>query len=125
MPLYLDTHFVIFLYMGAKQRMSARALELIESEEIRISPMVFLELQYLYDIGRLTQPPEKVVGYLEARIDLRQCNIPFPRVVQFAAKESWTRDPFDRIIVAQARLGEHRLLSRDESILQNYNRALA
>lgn len=125
MPLYLDTHFVIFLYMGAKQRMSARALELIESDEIRISPLVFLELQYLYDIGRLTQPPEKVVGYLEARIDLRQCNIPFPRVAQFAAKESWTRDPFDRIIVAQARLGEHRLLSLDEAILQNYNHALA
>lgn len=124
MPLYLDTHIAIFLFMGAKQRLSARALKLIESEEIRISPMVFLELQYLYEIGRLKQPPDKVVGYLEARLDLRQCNIPFPRVAQFAANETWTRDPFDRIIVAQARLGEHRLLSLDEAILQNYNHAM-
>jgi hypothetical protein len=42
--------------------MSARALELIESEEIRISPMVFLELQYLYDIGRLNAASRKGRG---------------------------------------------------------------
>src|SRR5262245_56062295 len=121
MAVYLDTHAVIFLYMGQVKKLSNRAHNLIESDEIRISPMVYLELQYLHEIGRITQGPEKVISYLEARIDLKQCGLPFARVVQFAAREGWTRDPCDRIIVAQARLGEHPLISKDEIIAQNYS----
>jgi len=124
MAVYLDTHAVIFLYMGQVKKLSSRVHELIESEEIRISPMVYLELQYLHEIGRITQGPEKIFTYLEARIDLKLCNMPFPRVAQFAAREAWTRDPFDRMIVAQARLGEHRLISKDEIIVKNYNHTL-
>ena len=125
MAVYLDTHAVIFLYMGNVKKLSHHALELIESEEIRISPMVYLELQYLHEIGRISQGAEKVFTYLEARIDLKFCNMPFPRVMQFAARETWTRDPFDRVIVAQARLGEHRLVSRDAIIEKNYNHTLS
>lgn len=124
MAVYLDTHAVIFLYMGQVKKLSSRAHELIESEEIRISPMVYLELQYLHKIGRITQGPDKVISYLEARIDLKMCGLPFPRVAQFAANEVWTRDPFDRMIVAQARLGEHPLISKDETIAQHYSRTL-
>lgn len=124
MSVYLDTHAVIFLYMGQVKKLSAQALGLIESEEIRISPMVYLELQYLHEIGRITQGPEKVISYLEARIELKLRGLPFLRVAQFAAREAWTRDPFDRMIVAQARLGEHKLISKDETIQNNYNHAL-
>jgi PIN domain nuclease of toxin-antitoxin system len=125
MAVYLDTHAVIFLYTGQVNKLSPRVHALIESEEIRISPMVYLELQYLYEIGRITQGPEKVFTYLEARIDLKLCSMPFPRIAQFAAREAWTRDPFDRMIVAQARLGEHPLISKDENITENYGRTMA
>ena len=125
MAAYLDTHVAIFLYMGKVKKLSPKAHELIESEEIRISPMVYLELQYLYEIGRILHGPEKVTSYLEARIELRQCGLPFARMAQFAAHEGWTRDPFDRMIVAQARLGEHPLISKDEIIAKNYNRTLS
>jgi PIN domain nuclease of toxin-antitoxin system len=35
-----------------------------------------------------------------------------------AAGESWTRDPFDRLIVAQARLRRFRLATGDAAILE-------
>ena len=45
---------------------------------------------------------------------------PFNRVVTQAIGQSWTRDPFDRLIVAQAALQDNILLSKDETILRNY-----
>ncbi len=37
---------------------------------------------------------------------------------------SWTRDPFDRIITAQASLNEALLITKDGSIRKNYARAV-
>lgn len=36
---------------------------------------------------------------------------------------SWTRDPFDRIIVAPASLNHNILVTKDQSILKNYENA--
>ncbi|BAB73880.1 asl2181 [Nostoc sp. PCC 7120 = FACHB-418] len=33
---------------------------------------------------------------------------------------NWTRDPFDRIITANAQIGNNILLSKDGNILNNY-----
>lgn len=41
-----------------------------------------------------------------------------------ATHESWTRDPFDRIITAQAAVCGAVLLTRDERIRANYRQAL-
>lgn len=37
---------------------------------------------------------------------------------------SWTRDPLDRIIVANANLNNDTLVTKDENILKNYERAI-
>ncbi len=39
-------------------------------------------------------------------------------------KINWTRDVFDRIIVAQASIGDHKLLTRDRNILKHYKHAV-
>ena len=39
-------------------------------------------------------------------------------------RQSWTRDPFDRIIVAQAALRRTSLITKDAVIRADYNRAL-
>lgn len=41
-----------------------------------------------------------------------------------AHRESWTRDPFDRIITAQAAVSGAVLLTRDERIRANYRQAV-
>jgi PIN domain nuclease of toxin-antitoxin system len=87
--------------------------------------MVLLELQYLYELGRTLQPAHALVGQLEAEIGLKICDHPFPSVVEKCLLESWTRDPFDRLIVAHARANRYTpLVSSDEAIRHNYSKAI-
>jgi PIN domain nuclease of toxin-antitoxin system len=49
---------------------------------------------------------------------------PFERVVQAALQEKWTRDPFDRLIVAHAKAAHAPLLTVDQTITKHYERAV-
>ena len=66
--------------------------------------MVRLELQYLYEIGRVGQPPLPVLDALQSNLGLVVCDASFPAIVRAVESQTWTRDPFDRLIVAQASL---------------------
>ena len=62
---------------------------------------------------------------LEREIGVRVCDFSFSSVASVALDEKWTRDPFDRIIVAQAKAnGLAFLVSPDEVIGKNYFRAV-
>ena len=90
-----------------------------------VSPMVLVELEYLHEIGRLTLPAKDILRKLEHEIGLRLCDRSFAEVARAALDEKWTRDAFDRIIVAQARLnGLAPLISSDESIAEHYPRTV-
>ncbi|MGO4884745.1 MAG: type II toxin-antitoxin system VapC family toxin [Bryobacteraceae bacterium] len=118
---YLDTQVAIWLAEANTKKLSHRALSYIEKSEIRISPMVVLELEYLYEIQRAIRTPQQIVYKLGAELQATICDYPFPIVVEVALGESWTRDPFDRLIVAHAKAnGAAGLISRDESIAANY-----
>ncbi len=84
-----------------------------------ISPMVLLELQYLHEIGRTTVAADVVVGDLHRRIGLRISQHPFAEVVAAALPAAWTRDPFDRLIAAQAEVERAVLLTADTRMLAN------
>jgi PIN domain nuclease of toxin-antitoxin system len=87
--------------------------------------MVLVELEYLYEIGRLTLPAKDIVRKLEHELGLRLCDLLFADVARAALDEKWTRDAFDRIIVAQARLnGLAPLISSDEEIAKHYPRTV-
>ncbi len=123
--IYLDTHVVAWLYASGDQLLSGDALRRIEeADEIRISPMVRLELQYLYEIGRVAEPATLALDALQAATGLRMCDAPFPAVARAAEGETWTRDPFDRIIVAQAALRAAPLVTKDRSLHEHYDRAV-
>lgn len=122
--IYLDTHVVVWLHASGERLLSEAGIRRIEAaDEIRISPMVRLELQYLFEIGRVAQPASLVLDALQATLGLRTCDAPFPAVARAAERESWTRDPFDRMIVAQAALREAPLLTKDRTLHEHYDRA--
>ena len=121
---YLDTHAVIWLYAKRLDLFNESALKTIESEELRVSPMVILEAEYLYEIKRISERANVIYHFLSDHIGLRQCGTPFQNVVQFATQETFTHDPFDRIIVAQAKINESRLITKDQSILKVYEKAV-
>jgi PIN domain nuclease of toxin-antitoxin system len=123
--IYLDTHVVLWLYLRKGEGISERARQSIEYEpEILISPMALLELDYLHEIGRTTLGSELVFNYLHQRIDLQVCQKSFTDVIRKASQLSWTRDPFDRVITAQAATDGSSLITKDELILHHYENAV-
>lgn len=121
--IYLDTHVVVWLYAGQLERFSDEVQSLLNEHDLRISPIVQLELQYLYEIERITVDAQTILTDLAARIGLQICDKRFQAVVGEATAVSWTRDPFDRLIVANASLTNNILISKDQNILNNYSQA--
>jgi PIN domain nuclease of toxin-antitoxin system len=113
---HLDTHVLVWLFGGRTDLLSSLAQTLLEEGELFCSPIAALELRYLQETGRLGVSPGLVLSSLSRELGLRVCVAPFFEVVEHAYQETWTRDPFDRLIVAQARLRGARLLSKDRRI---------
>ncbi|WP_022947086.1 type II toxin-antitoxin system VapC family toxin [Methylohalobius crimeensis] len=123
--IYLDTHVVAWLYAYGRDAVPQRVGHLLEqNDDIRISPMVRLELQYLFEIGRVGKPPLPVLDALASALGLVVCKAAFPAIVREAESQTWTRDPFDRLIVAQANLFNALLVTKDATIHANYGRAI-
>lgn len=114
--IFLDTHIVCWLFEARLDLLSKESLAAIENGLLRISPMVSLELQYLHEIGRITQPANNVLTALAGDIDLRISETPFTDIVAKAQNLNWTRDPFDRLIVAETLVVGGLLVTRDEKI---------
>ena len=121
--IYLDTHVVVWLYAGLVDKLGTVARELLVGSDLYVSPIVLLELQYLFEIQRISVDSATIRHDLAHRIGLRICEKPFASVVAKACESAWTRDPFDRLIVAHAALDDTILLSKDENILQFYAQA--
>ena len=118
--IYLDTHVVVWLYSGLTENLSDVAKSLINDHELYISPIIRLELQYLYEIDRVTASSDEIVSDLSNRIDLKICPKDFNLIIEQALIINWTRDPFDRLIVSHAQINENILLTKDHKILDNY-----
>jgi PIN domain nuclease of toxin-antitoxin system len=122
--IYLDTHVVVWLYAGRTDLITPVARSLIDGNDLLISPVVALELQYLFEADKTSEPADPVVQTLAREIGLKRCDLPFADVIEVALRETWTRDPFDRITVAQARLRGAPLLTKDRDVQRNYGEAV-
>jgi PIN domain nuclease of toxin-antitoxin system len=122
--MYLDTHVLVWLCTRKTELLSPRAVAAIEDRSCIISPACVLELQYLYEIGRLSDPGDTIVGNLADEIGLQVCAIPFQRVIHEALRMRWTRDPFDRIIAATALAADTFLLTKDITIRKHFRKAV-
>jgi PIN domain nuclease of toxin-antitoxin system len=121
---YLDTHVVVYVGAGEVNRLSVAARKAIDRDDLLVSAATVLELELLHEIGRLKPTAAKVVSALATDIGLRVCDLPFRTIVDQAIAEGWTRDPFDRLIVANAKAAGATLVTRDENIRAHYSRAL-
>lgn len=123
--LYLDTHVVAWLYQDGAARLTPDGVRSVEAaERLLVSPMVELELEYLHEISRINCPAQDILDTLRRDIGLETCKQPFATVVGAAVKLGWTRDPFDRLIVAQATHSAAPLLTADRHIHANYEHAI-
>lgn len=122
---YLDTNVVVWLTRGHLRRFSKSVTKVLEQADLLISPMVLIELEYLYEVNRIKLSARDMQLKIEHEIGVRVCDLPFPLVASVILEEKWTRDPFDRTIVAQAKAnGLAPLISADEEIGRHYPRTL-
>ena len=124
MSAYLDTHITLWLYSGQTERLSKRATNLINRERVGVSPVVLLELQYLREIGRVTAMPRAIIMDLTQRLGLGIEDRSLETVMERALGLIWTRDVFDRLIVAQATLDDAELVTSDRLIRKHYPKAV-
>jgi PIN domain nuclease of toxin-antitoxin system len=117
---HCDTHIVLWLYAGEIIRLSKKAADAVETFNLMISPMVRMEMQFLNEIGRIKEKPQRILRVLMSDFGIRVCNDPFEPVVEAAEAVRWTRDPFDRIIVAQATLERAPLITKDDELRKHY-----
>src|SRR5579863_1841432 len=123
MVAYLDTHVMTTLAAGKVERLGPKAAQLIRRAELLLSPMALLELEFLYEIGRSRLRARDLFKKVAHETGVQMCELPFSAVVEAGLTEGWTRDPFDRLIVANAKAnGFAWLISSDEKIAKSYPR---
>lgn len=117
MTICLDTHVVVWLYQGDLTLFPPRVRQLLEDGDLLISPMAALEMKYLEELGRLKVEPYIIIEYLRGHCGLRMSSADFADVVIEAIPLEWTRDPFDRLIAADALSNQATLLTKDRTML--------
>jgi PIN domain nuclease of toxin-antitoxin system len=122
---YLDTNALLWLSDGSLVGLSPRIDRLLEEANLLFSPMVLLELEFLYEIQRSKRPARDIQRKVEQELSVRLCDLPYSTVASAALEEKWTRDPFDRLIVANAKAnGFAWLISADEKMRKHYPRTV-
>jgi PIN domain nuclease of toxin-antitoxin system len=121
---HLDTHIALWLYDVRLDRLSSRQRDLIETCDLRVSEFVRLEMQYLHEIGRIKIAPARILAHLAAHAEVALSACPLHIILDEAMKLSWTRDPFDRMIVSNTLAEKARLITCDEVILKHCRLAI-
>src|SRR5437764_6700404 len=97
----LDTHFLLWIVTRAHRLAEFAWIE--DYLPWGISPVSFLEIQFLHEIGKLDV---KIDAFIEtAMSDSRFVvdELSMMTVIQQALRLDWTRDPFDRLLVAHSK----------------------
>ncbi len=118
--IFLDTHVLVWLYAGLPDPFSERAKQELQNGDLVISPIVLLELQYLYEAKKITKNGDTIFASLQKTTGVRMVEYHWEEVMCAALPLTWTRDPFDRIIVAHALHHKATLLTKDRQIRRHY-----
>lgn len=118
MKFLLDTHVFIWA-IASPERLSRRAIDVLRAtgNQLYLSSATPWELATKFRIGKLPQAA-RVLDDLESLAgDLlaKQLPITHAHAMRAGLLEAAHRDPFDRMLAAQAQLEGMRLITRDEA----------
>jgi len=118
MKILLDTHTFLW-FLGGDAGLSTQARTLVENPEHEkyISIATFLEIAIKSSLGKLTiEVPFADLKTEAIKNSFHILPITFEDILQLNTLPFHHRDPFDRIIVAQAKENNLILLSRDNHL---------
>src|SRR5688572_29864868 len=101
-PVVCDTNLLIALYSRASDKIGPRTDEMLSTSILVFPAMVQIELDFLYEIKRINRNGQFVFGDLIHRLGAIVDLTPMFQLAAESEKITWTRDPFDRLIVATA-----------------------
>lgn len=110
----LDTHLLLWA-LASPRRLGARARQLVLNEEIFVSAASIWEISIKSAIGKLHADPAEVLAALEPA-GFRELPVTGAHAAGVARLPAHHRDPFDRLLVAQAIMEPMRLLTNDGAL---------
>ncbi|MBP9111843.1 MAG: PIN domain-containing protein [Polyangiaceae bacterium] len=122
MNVHLDTHVALWLAAGEKKRLRTAKASLLK-QSLFLSPFVIVEMEVLREINRIRVPVDDILEVLSESFGVEETSGDCGEVAEHARQLGWTRDPFDRLIVAHALACRATLLTADETILKHCTRA--
>jgi PIN domain nuclease of toxin-antitoxin system len=121
--IHIDTHVAVWLLAG-RHRLSRDAIRLVEKGECVISPASLVEIEGLFEVRRVAEDANTIFRHLRHQYRLSLSEGSFAEICAIARTFAWTRDPFDRLIVANAMADGAPLITADETILANFRDAV-
>ncbi|HEV3128342.1 MAG TPA: type II toxin-antitoxin system VapC family toxin [Solirubrobacteraceae bacterium] len=120
MKLLLDTH--IFLWLQTDPERLGDQLRVVEDDrtELLLSAVSSWEIAIKYGLGRLPlpEPPERYVPSRMRAIAAEALAVEHPHALAVATLPNLHRDPFDRLLIAQANLLGLTILTADRAVAQ-------
>ena len=117
MRVLLDTHLLLWA-LSAPARLPAPARRLIQDADVYVSAASIWEISIKAALGKLRADPNEVLAALEPAGFL-SLPIAGEHAARVASLPPVHRDPFDRLLIAQALVEPMRLISTDGA-LQGY-----
>ncbi|MFI5008857.1 MAG: type II toxin-antitoxin system VapC family toxin [Solirubrobacterales bacterium] len=118
MRLLLDTH--VFLWLNTEPERLGEHLPLVEDQgnELLLSAASSWEIAIKHRLGRLPLPesPQRYVPARMRAVGARGLAVEHPHALAVADLEPLHRDPFDRLLVAQAGLLDVPILTADPMV---------
>lgn len=116
MRVLVDTHVLLWWMEDRRERLSQRAIEAMTPPDasVVVSAATIWEIAIKCALGKLSVPTNLLANLERARVELLP--ITARHADRVATLPDHHRDPFDRLLVAQADLESIPLVSADESL---------
>ncbi len=88
----LDTHVLVWLHGGRRDRIPPAVQRRLNDEPLGVSPLVGLELAYLYEVGKVRSPSRAVLEELGPALGLVVADMPVAVVCEASLGLTWARD---------------------------------
>jgi PIN domain nuclease of toxin-antitoxin system len=122
MSYLLDTTVFVWL-LQEPEKLNRRALDLVEDEtqDVFLSAVTSWEVVIKSAIGKLTLPkkPDELFSEIFARFSFQPLSVTHTHILAVGELEFHHRDPFDRMLIAQAR-SENLVLMTADSMFEKY-----
>jgi PIN domain nuclease of toxin-antitoxin system len=117
MRVLLDTHLLLWA-LSSPEKLSKRARQRIDSSEIYVSAASIWEISIKSALVKLKADPDEILGGIEAA-GFNHLPIIGGHAAKVVELPPIHKDPFDRLLVAQARF-EPMILLTDDAVLGGY-----